>query len=129
MALLPSTRELRTRGASTLVPLQGGIATVATGTIASMLADRPLTIRGLSVRLAVCGTAGTTTVQVHRNGVAVTGATVSIANTATDPTLATLAAAMTPVDCSPGDAISLVISAAGTDATGLTAYANIIEKE
>lgn len=106
-----------------LQPLDGQQAAIAAATLSGFIAQRALRLRGLRGRIAVCGDAGTTTVQVHRNGVLISGATVSVANTAADPTSFSVA-----VDAAiaPGDAITLVVTAAATNATGLVASAYIV---
>lgn len=104
-------------------PFDGQQATVATATIAGFVAQRAYILRGLRGRLAVCGTAGTTTIQVHRNGVAISGAEVSIVNTAADPTVFSIAL---DVAIAPGDAITMVVSAAATAATGLVCSGYVV---
>lgn len=98
--------------------LSGGQATAAAATIASMVADAPMTMKQLSVKAIVAGTASATTVKVQKNGADVAGATLTIDNADADGILKTLPLA---VDVAAGDLITLVVSAAATGATGLGA--------
>lgn len=66
----------------TPIILEGYQASVATGTLAGMLARRKMVARGLRVRILDCGSANTTTVNLQIDGT--TRASVSIANTATN---------------------------------------------
>ena len=106
-----------------LYPFDGQQATVATGTIAGFVAQRAYLLRGMRGRLAVCGTANSTTIQIHKNGVAISGAEVEIANTAADPTVFSLAL---DVAIAPGDVITMVVSAAATSATGLVCSGYVV---
>jgi hypothetical protein len=106
-----------------LYSLDGAQATVATATLSGFIAQRPLRLRGLRGRIAVAGTAGTTTVEVHLNGTVISGATASVANTVTDPGIFSVAV---NAAIAPGDAITLVVTAAATAATGLVASAYIV---
>lgn len=106
-------------------PFDGQQATVATGTIAGFIAQRPLRLQGLRGRLANCGTGGTTTIQVHKNGSLIAvGAEVSIANTAADPTVFSIAL---DIGIDPGDAITMVVSSAATGgAAGLVVSGYVV---
>lgn len=115
--LIPSEAVARSVGAETKFPLTAFQQTVATGTIGGGVVDRALRIRGIRARLQETGTAGTCTVQLHRNGVLVTGAAVSITNADTDGTVRQ--AGIAEVVAASGDQLEFVVSAAGTGQTDL----------
>lgn len=93
-------------------------ATVATATLNGVVLDKPHKLTGLRTAVDVCGTAGSTTVQVHKNGVS--QGELTTANTEDDGTKKSLEL---DVDCVAGDVIKLVVSAAPTAGTGLTGSA------
>jgi hypothetical protein len=95
-------------------------ATIATATIASMVAAAAGKITGLRTAVAVCGTGGSTTVQCQLNGVSV--GELTTANDDADGTKSSLAL---DVDVAEGDLIQLVVTAAPTAGTGLTATAKL----
>ena len=89
-------------------------ATIATGVLARIPITAPDTLRELSVRVDVCGSAGATTVQARVNTIVV--GTLTVDNAATDPTQVKLALA---VDLKDGDIVDINVSAAPTGGTGL----------
>lgn len=95
-------------------------ANVATGILTSFVVQRDSTLRGLAISLAVCGTAGSTTVQVRVNGVS--QGDLTIANTDADPTYKVLSL---DLNVNVGDVIDINVSAAPTGGTGLSATARI----
>jgi hypothetical protein len=96
--------------------------TVATGVIGATIIDKDTILTGLRTALAVCGSVGDTTVIVRKNGVAVTGATLTTNNAEADGTKKATAALS--VECVAGDLIELVVTVAPTGGTGLTARAS-----
>lgn len=95
-------------------------AVVATGIIGSIVVQRASTLRSLSASLAVCGTAGSTTLQVRVNGTS--KGSLSWANTDPDPSYKTLSL---DINVAAGDVVDLNVSAAPTGGTGLTATARV----
>jgi hypothetical protein len=93
-------------------------ATIATATLNGVVLDKPHKLTNLRTSVGVCGTATGTTVQVHKNGVS--QGELSTAHDETDGTKKSLDL---DVDCVAGDVIALVVSAAPTAGTGLTASA------
>jgi len=100
-------------------------ATVATATIGGLLVKRACKLTGLRTAVGTTGTAGSTTVQVHKNGVAVTGAEATTANTEADGTKKAVALT-TAVALAASDLVELVVSAAPTGGADLTATAEIL---
>lgn len=101
--------------------LSAYLGTIATGILTSYVAKGGEVLSQLSASVAVCGTASTTTVQLRVNGTA--KATLSFANTDTDPT--TSSDAVDPeIVLAEGDIVDLNVSAAATNATGLSATAH-----
>jgi hypothetical protein len=98
--------------------------TIAVATIAGMLVKRAGKLTGLRTSVGTTGTADSTTVQVHKNGVAVTGAEATTANTEADGTKKAVALT-TPVALAAGDLVELVVSAAPTAGAALDATAEI----
>ena len=95
--------------------------TIATATIASMIADKAGTLSSFRIAAATTGTAGDTDVQVQLNGVSQQELTID--NTDADGTKksATLSVAVAA-----GDLVELVVTAAPTAGAGLTASATIL---
>jgi hypothetical protein len=95
--------------------------TIATATIASMIADKAGTLTSFRIAAATTGTANDTDVQVQVNGV--NKQELTIDNTDADGTKksATLAVAIAA-----GDLIELVVTAAPTAGAGLTASATVL---
>jgi len=95
-------------------------ATIATATIASVVVDKPTRLDSLRTAIGTTGTADSTTVQVHKNGVS--QGELTTANTEADGTekSATLA-----VDLVAGDLVELVVSAAPTGGAALAATARM----
>lgn len=123
MATILNPSDPRVSQVEELYPFDGQQATVAAATIAGFVAQRAYLLRGIRGRLAVCGTAGNTVIQIHKNGVAISGAEVTIANTAADPTVFSLGL---DVAIAPGDAITMVVSSAATAATGLVCSGYVV---
>lgn len=92
-------------------------ATIATGIIASKILFGDHIIKKLKIYVGVCGTAGSTTVQVLKNSVS--QGELSIANTVADG--APLELVIANVACVAGDRIELSVSAAPTAGTDLIA--------
>lgn len=105
--------------------LNGHQDTIATATIAGMLVKRAGKLTGLRTSVGTTGTAGSTTVQVHKNGSAVTGAEATTANTEADGTKKAVALS-TAVALAAGDLVELVVSAAPTAGAALDATAEIL---
>jgi len=105
--------------------LNGHQDTVATATIAGMLAKRAGFLTGLRTSVGTCGTADSTTVQVHKNGAAVTGLELSTAHDEADGTKKAVALD-TPVAIAAGDLVELVVSAAPTAGSALDATAEVM---
>lgn len=99
--------------------------TVAVATIAGMIAKRAGKLTGLRTSVGTCGTADSTTVQVHKNGAAVTGLELSTAHDAADGLKQAVSLA-TPVAIAAGDLIELVVSAAPTAGEALDATAEVL---
>ena len=95
-------------------------ATIATATIAAMVTDKNTVLDSLRTSVAVCGTATTTTVQIHVNGVS--KGELSTAHDDTDGIKKSLVISPA-IDIVAGDLIELVVSAAPTGGTGLSATA------
>lgn len=102
--------------------LSGFQATITIATLDEMLVQSAQDyLLRLDLRVAVCGTAGDTVIQVQRNGTLIPNATLTIANTATDPTLSETAEIA--VSLAENDRITLAVTTAPTGGTGLTATA------
>lgn len=99
--------------------------TIATATIGGKLITRASKLVGLRTSAEVTGTAGSSTVQVHVNGSAVTGAEATTANTEADGTKKAVALSSS-VALVAGDLVELVVSAAPTAGSGLDATAEIL---
>lgn len=95
-------------------------ATIATATIAALVADSAFKIRSLRVAVGTTGSAGATTLQVHLNGASQGELTVD--NTDADGTKASLSL---NVDVVAGDLLELVVSAAPTSGADLAATARL----
>lgn len=95
-------------------------ATVATATIGGMVADYAGTLVGLRTSVGTCGTADSTTVQVHVNGVS--KGELTTAHDEADGTKKSLALS---VAVQAGDLIALVVSAAPTAGADLIASARV----
>ncbi len=102
--------------------LNGKQDTIATGTIAAMLVKRPGFLNGLRTSVGTTGTADSTTLQVHVNGVS--KGELTTANTEADGTKKALALS-TPLALAVGDLVELVVSAAPTAGADLAATAEI----
>ena len=105
------------------VPLQAAQAgAISAGVKARTVAQFDGVIGDIGVRVGVCGTAGSTTVVVNKNGTPLATAPAAIANTDPDPTSVSkdlsgdAAAAFVK-----GDVIDIEVTAAGTGATDLDA--------
>ena len=96
-------------------------AVIATATLGGMVADGASQLKSLSIAAGTTGSAGSTTVQAHVNGVS--KGELTIANTEDDAVAKTLA--LTGVDLVAGDLVELVVSAAPTAGADLTATARL----
>lgn len=104
-------------------PLVSGVLpTIATGVLARIPITAPDTLRELSARVDVCGSAGNTVLEVRVNTVVV--GSITFANTDPDPSQKklTLGTGGVGVDVKDGDIVDINVSAAPTGGTGL-AYA------
>jgi len=110
-------KELIEGGPVTLPAYQ---ATIATATIAAMVADRVGVITSLRTAIAVCGTADNTTVQVHVNG-----SSKGELTTAHDDDDGTKKALALTQAVAVGDLIEIVVSAAPTAGSDLNASVRI----
>ena len=99
-------------------PLSAVQATVATATIGALVVDKPCKLTNFRTSVGTTGTAGSTTVQVHKNGVS--QGELTTANTEADGTKKSLDL---DVDCVAGDLIEFVVSAAPTAGAALAASA------
>lgn len=122
--LSPSSQAAKSVGHESKIALNAFQATVAAGSPGGLLADRAMRLRGLRARLGDCGSAGSTTVQIHINGVAVPGAEVSFANTDPDPSIK---AAGVDVAVARDSAVEIVVSSAGTAAADLAVDCMLVE--
>jgi hypothetical protein len=102
-------------------------ATIATASIGGKVMDRAAKLKGLRTSVETCGTADSTTVQVHVNGSAVTGAEATTAHDDADGTKQNVALS-SDVALAAGDLVELVVSAAPTAGSNLAASA-IIEPD
>jgi hypothetical protein len=102
------------------------LPTIATGILARAVITGPDTLRELSARIDVCGSAGNTVIQVRVNTVVITSLTID--NLAADPTQVKISIPSVALgtdtkgfDVKDGDIVDLNVSAAPTGGTGLTA--------
>lgn len=95
--------------------------TIATGILARIPITAPDTLRELSARVDVCGTAGSTVLEVRVNTVVV--GSLTFANTDPDPSQkkVTLGTGNAGVDVKDGDIVDINVSTAPTGGTGLAA--------
>lgn len=105
--------------------LDGHQDTIATATIAGRLIKRACKLVGLRTSVETCGTANSTTVQVHKNGSAVSGLELTTANDEADGTKKSVALT-TAVALAAGDLVEIVVSAAPTAGANLDATAEIL---
>jgi hypothetical protein len=92
-------------------------ATVAAAAIGGFVADQTTKLRSLWIDVAVAGTAGSTSVRARVNGTLV-GDTATVANTDAD---GTSIGVDLDVEIEAGDLVEIVVTAAPTGGTGLTA--------
>ncbi len=97
------------------------LPTIATGVLIRIPITGPDTLRELSARVDVCGSAGSTVLEVRVN--TVVQGSLTFANTDPDPTQkkVTLGTGGNGIDVKDGDIVDLNISAAPTGGTGLAA--------
>lgn len=117
--LSPSDRAAKV-GAEDWVPLSAYQQTIAAATIGGLHAKFPMVLRGIRARVGVCGTAGATTVQLHRNGSAIAGCEVTIDNADPDGTVRQAAPTAGEVAVAADEALEIVVSAAPTAGTDLS---------
>lgn len=98
-------------------------AAAATAVIASKIIDKPTRLHSFRLNVAVAGTAGQTDVDLVVNGDVI--ATLTVDNADADGTSVESEAAALPLDLAEGDLVQLEVSAAATDATGVTASCRI----
>lgn len=99
--------------------------TIAVASIGGKLMRRAGKLVGLRTSIETCGTADTTTVQVHKNGVAVSGLELSTAHDEADGTKKSVSLS-TPVALVAGDLVELVVSAAPMAGANLAATAEVL---
>lgn len=99
--------------------------TIATATIGGKIVTRASKLVGLRTSVETCGTADTTTVQVHKNGSAVSGLELSTAHDDADGVKKSVALT-TAVTLAAGDLVELVVSAAPTAGSNLDATVEIL---
>lgn len=92
--------------------------TIATATIASKVVNTACKLTNFRTSVAVCGTADSTVVEVQVNGVEITAATTTIANDDADGVKSSVDLNVT---LAAGDLVEIVVSAAPTAGSGLTA--------
>jgi len=98
--------------------------TIAVASIGGKIINRACKLVGLRTSIDVCGTADSTTVQVHLNGSAVTGAEATTAHDDADGTKQDVELS-SAVALAEGDYVELVVSAAPTAGSNLAATAVI----
>lgn len=95
--------------------------TIATGILTAMVAPKAGVLKKFSTFVAVCGSAGATTVRVLKNGVAVAALDLTTDNADPDATAKTVDLGTAAVAVAAGDLLQLSVSAAPTGGTGLSA--------
>lgn len=102
--------------------LTATVATPSVAVAATLLVDQPTRLASFAIDVGTCGSANTTTVVVTKNGTAITGATISVANTAADGTSVVLDASdFGDVELDPGDLVAISVTAVATDVANLNA--------
>lgn len=96
-------------------------ATVAAAVLTGLVAYTAQKLKSFSIAVATTGTAGSTTVELNVNGVAV--AELTIANTEADGTVKHTVP--TDVDVEVGDIVTIEVTAAPTAGAGLVASASL----
>jgi hypothetical protein len=93
------------------------LATVATGVFGRHIITERSVLQAVRYNLAVAGTAGATTFEIRRNGVAIPNTSRTIDNAVTDPT-----GGIIPInlEVAEGDVIDCNVTAAPTAGTNLT---------
>lgn len=97
-------------------------ATIATATIGGLLICRAARVRALLIGVGVCGTAGSTVVQVHVNGASV--GEVSVDNAAADGTMANIGL---DAALAVGDRLEIVVSTAPTGGSDLAVTVLVVD--
>lgn len=98
--------------------------TIATATLDEIIAPQAMDVLiRLEARVAVCGTAGSTVLQVQKNGTLITGATLTFDNADADPTQ--LNTSVLAVSLAAGDRLTLAVTTAPTAGTGLSASCKV----
>lgn len=116
--------ELAQGGVQTLT---GRLATPAVEIMNGMILDRDTKLTKLRMAVGTTGTAGSTTCRVLKNGVAITGATLTIANTDADGSKDVTDDL--DVDLEAGDLIEIDLSAiptAGADVTVTAVMSSVV---
>ena len=121
----PSYSQETAQGVQHAVPLDAYQATIAAATIAARRCVRNEYVQGLSIQVGTTGSAGSTTVQVHRNGVAISGAELTIANTDANGSNAEL---VIDQKFNAGDVMEIVVSAAPTAGADLIASVDSVQR-
>ena len=103
-----------------------GAATAAV--LARKLVLRDCVLRGIKVSVGTTGSGGTTTVRVLKNGVAVSGASVSIDNADSDGTVSQ-AGPSSVTTLVAGDLLEIEASAVATGNADVTAVAVVAERK
>ena len=120
----PSQRDAHSAHIERITNLTAFQATVATATLGGMLIRRPMRLRSHSTGLGVCGTAGSTVVQVHVNGSAISAATLTTDNADADGTVRNVGLDQALVA---GDRLEIVVSTAPTGGTDLAVTVELVE--
>ncbi|MFA4972202.1 MAG: hypothetical protein WC683_06285 [bacterium] len=110
--------------ADTVVTAQ--VASPSAAVIATLLCDKAGTLESFGIRVGTCGSAGTTTVIVNKNGTPVTDATISVAHDDPDGTATFLDTDdFGAVSFAQGDLLTIEVTAAATDVANLSATARV----
>lgn len=104
--------------------LTGFQVSISTASIGGMLVRRPMRLRSLSIGVGTTGSSGDTTVQVHKNGSAISGAELTIGNAAANGTSKNLGLDAALVA---GDRVELVVSAAASGGADLAVTVELVE--
>lgn len=95
-------------------------ATVAAAVLTGMVAYKAFKLKSFSVALAVCGTAGSTIVEINHNGTAVGSVTI-----AHDDADGTVSHVDLDVDVAVGDTLEIEVDTAPTAGSGLNVTATL----
>jgi hypothetical protein len=123
--LTPAEFAQRFAGREFPVECSGGQRTIATGLVASKLMRGKGVLRAMSAKALVCGTVGSTVLELSVNGAAAI-ASITIDNADVDGTQKS--AGVNPsVALNPGDIVEINCTTAPTAGSGLGTFADIVE--